>query len=146
ARSPGGDSRVFLNTCVGCHSGMDPMAQAFAYYNFDATAGQLVYTPNQVQPKYLINAANFPFGFVTRDDGWANRWRAGSNALLGWAPTLPGSGNGPKSIGQELASSDAFAQRKVRTDFQAECFRAPTSAADQATVRTVNAGLKSGGN
>src|SRR5207244_10691280 len=93
ARSPGGDSRVFLNTCVGCHSGMAPMAQAFAYYNFDATAGQLVYTPNQVQPKYLINAANFPFGFVTPDDSWANRWRAGSNAFLGWDPTLPGSGN-----------------------------------------------------
>ena len=35
SRSPGGDSRVFLNTCIGCHSGMDPMAQAFAYYNFD---------------------------------------------------------------------------------------------------------------
>src|SRR4029077_7251591 len=33
ARSPGGDSRVFLNNCLGCHSGMDPMAQAFAYYN-----------------------------------------------------------------------------------------------------------------
>src|SRR6195256_3199298 len=31
ARSPGADSRVFLNNCVGCHSGMDPMAQAFAY-------------------------------------------------------------------------------------------------------------------
>ncbi len=24
ARSPGGDSRVFLNNCAGCHSGMDP--------------------------------------------------------------------------------------------------------------------------
>ncbi len=34
SRSPGGDSRIFLNSCVGCHSGMDPMAQAFAYYNF----------------------------------------------------------------------------------------------------------------
>ena len=33
SRSPGGDSRVFLNNCVGCHSGMDPMAQAFAYYD-----------------------------------------------------------------------------------------------------------------
>jgi len=28
-RSPGGDSRLFLNNCVGCHTGMDPMAQAF---------------------------------------------------------------------------------------------------------------------
>ena len=34
SRSPGGDARVFLNGCIGCHSGMDPMAQAFAYYNF----------------------------------------------------------------------------------------------------------------
>src|SRR5204863_3479753 len=145
ARSPGGDSRVFLNTCVGCHSGMDPMAQAFAYYNFDATAGQLVYTPNQVQPKYLINAANFPFGFVTPDDSWANRWRAGSNAFLGWDPTLPGSGNGAKSLGQELALSDAFAQCQVTKIFQAVCFRAPASGGDQATVATIKASFKSGG-
>ena len=33
SRSPGGDSRIFLNNCVGCHSGMDPLAQAFAYYD-----------------------------------------------------------------------------------------------------------------
>src|SRR6201999_203905 len=37
SRSPGGDSRIFLNSCIGCHSGMDPMAQAFSYYNFDTT-------------------------------------------------------------------------------------------------------------
>jgi len=35
SRSPGGDSRIFLNNCIGCHAAMDPMAQAFAYYNFD---------------------------------------------------------------------------------------------------------------
>ena len=63
SRSPGGDSRIFMNNCVGCHSGMDPMAQAFAYYNFDATAGRLLYTANQVQPKYLINQANFKPGY-----------------------------------------------------------------------------------
>ena len=39
SRSPGGDSRVFLNNCIGCHAGMDPLAQAFAYYNFDETSG-----------------------------------------------------------------------------------------------------------
>jgi hypothetical protein len=32
SRSPGGDSRLFLNNCIGCHTGMDPMAQAFAYF------------------------------------------------------------------------------------------------------------------
>jgi len=152
ARSPGGDSRVFLNNCVGCHSGMDPMAQAFAYYNFVGTVvgdgtntGSLQYTPGQVQPKYLINATNFPFGFVTPDDSWSNRWRAGANASLGWDATLPGSGAGAKSLGQELASSDAFAQCQVTKVFQAVCFRAPNSAADQATVATIKASFKSGG-
>jgi hypothetical protein len=50
-RSPGGDSRAFQNNCIGCHNGMDPLARAFAYYDFDETQGRLVYTEGQVQPK-----------------------------------------------------------------------------------------------
>ena len=83
SRSPGGDSRIFLNNCIGCHSGMDPMAQAFAYYNYDATMMQLLYTANQVQPKYAINSDNFKPGYVTPDDHWDNYWRKGPNAVLG---------------------------------------------------------------
>jgi hypothetical protein len=146
ARSPGGDSRIFLNQCAGCHSGMDPMAQAFAYYNFDATAGQMVYTSGTVQAKYTINATNFPFGFVTPDDSWSNRWRAGPNASFGWDGSMPGSGNGAKSLGQELAASDMFAQCQVTKVFQTVCFRAPNSAADQQTVATIKASFKSGYN
>ncbi|HYL70396.1 MAG TPA: hypothetical protein VEY89_03745 [Candidatus Dormibacteraeota bacterium] len=152
ARSPGGDSRVFLNNCVGCHSGMDPMAQAFAFYNFVGTVvgdgtntGALQYTAGQVQAKYTINATNFPFGFVTPDDSWSNRWRAGANASLGWDPALPGSGAGAKSLGQELAASDAFAQCQVTKVFTAVCFRAPISTADMSTVANIKASFKSGG-
>ena len=152
ARSPGGDSRVFLNNCAGCHSGMDPMAQAFAYYNFNGTpvgdgtnTGTMVYTAGQVQPKYLINQNNFVYGFVTPDDSWSNRWRAGVNAALGWDPTLPGSGNGAKSLGMELESSDAFAQCQVVKVFTAVCFRAPQSSTDMATVQTIKTNFKSGG-
>jgi hypothetical protein len=152
ARSPGGDSRVYLNTCVGCHSAMDPMAQAFAYYNFNGTVGPGVmntgtmqYTPGQVQPKYLINATNFPYGFVTPDDSWSNRWRNGINAALGWSASLPGSGSGAKSLGQELESATAFAQCQVTKVFQAVCFRAPASAADQATVGYLTQSFQSGG-
>ena len=128
SRSPGGDSRIFLNNCIGCHSGMDPMAQAFAYYNYDgmdATAGKLVYTPGAVQGKYAINVDNFKPGFVTPDDAWENRWRHGQNSLLGWSGSLPGSGNGAKSLGQELASSDAFAECQVQKVYKAVCFRMP---------------------
>jgi hypothetical protein len=151
ARSPGGDSRIFLNTCVGCHSGMDPMAQAFAYYNFNGTVGAVVntgameYTPGQVQPKYFINSANFPFGFVTPDDSWSNRWRSGVNAALGWSPSLPGSGNGAKSLGQEIESSTAFAQCQVTKVFQTVCFRAPQSQADMNTVSAITQSFQSGG-
>jgi hypothetical protein len=145
ARTPGGDSRIFLNNCVGCHSGMDPMAQAFAYYNYDTTSTQLVYTANMVQPKYLINSQNFSDGFVTPDNSWSNRWRNGPNATLGWDSTLPGSGMGAKSLGQELAASDAFAQCQVTKVFQTVCFRAPTSTADQATVAAIKANFKAGG-
>ena len=53
SRSPGGDSRIFLNNCIGCHSGMDPMAQAFAYYDFDETQSRLVYTPGAVNAQVL---------------------------------------------------------------------------------------------
>ena len=144
ARSPGGDSRIFLNNCVGCHSGMDPMAQAFAYYNFDATAGTLGYTANTVQAKYLINSDNFKQGFVTPNDAWENRWRTGPNSVLGFDSSLPGSGNGAKTLGQELAASDAFAECQVEKVFQAVCFRAPGNAADRNAVATIKANFKSG--
>jgi len=145
SRSPGGDSRVFLNNCIGCHAAMDPMVQAFAYYNYDPTALQLVYTPGQTQAKYHINTGNFPYGFVTPDDSWQNRWRSGPNAVLGWSSTLPGSGNGAKSLGQELAGSQAFASCQVQKVFQAVCLRPPSNAADRSAAAQMVADFQSGG-
>jgi hypothetical protein len=143
ARTPGGDSRIFLNNCVGCHSGMDPNAQAFAYYNFDVPSNQLQYTPGVTQPKYHINTLNFPQGYVTPDDSWSNRWRAGPNAVFGWNPNLPGSGNGAKSWGQEIAGSQQFAACKVQQVFQTVCFRPPTTAQDISTAATITTGFQS---
>jgi hypothetical protein len=137
SRSPGGDSRVFLNTCIGCHSGMDALAGAFAYYNYNTLTGQMVYTPGQVQPKYAINTGNFPYGHVTIDDSWINYWRTGPNALLGWNASLPGSGNGAKSFGQEIEGSTQFATCQVQKVFQAMCLRPPSNAADRAQASKI---------
>ena len=154
-RSPGGASTLFLTNCVGCHSGMDPMAQAFAYYNFSypaseigATAwpvGQIVYTAGQVQPKYFINNTNFPQGFVTPDDSWNNRWRSGPNQVLGWAAG-GGSGQGAKSLGVELESSQAFASCQVTRVFKDVCLRAPSSANDVSAVNGMITAFQSGYN
>ncbi len=140
-RSPGGVSTLFLTNCIGCHSGMDPMAQAFAYYNFSypasevgATAwpiGQIVYTPGVTQAKYHINNTNFPQGFNTPDDSWDNRWRTGPNQTLGWSSSLMGSGQGAKSLGVELESSAAFATCQVTRVFKMVCYRAPASSSVQ---------------
>lgn len=141
-RSPGGDSRIFLNNCIGCHAGMDPLAQAFAYYEFDQTLGRLVYTPGTVQRKYLINPDNFKYGYVTPDDHWDNRWRQGQNALLGWDPNLPGSGAGAKSLGRELESSAAFTQCQVTKVFENVCLRPPVDAADRAQIASMVASFQ----
>nr|PZN67121.1 MAG: hypothetical protein DIU62_06950 [Pseudomonadota bacterium] len=137
SRSPGGDSRVFLNNCIGCHNGMDPLAQAFAYYNYNETTGRIEYTDGVVQPKYLINADNFKYGYVTPDDGWTNYWRQGANSVLGWDPSLPGSGNGAKSMGQELANSEQFSRCLVEKVFRTVCLRPPVNSADRTEVERV---------
>ena len=101
SRSPGGDSNLFLNDCIGCHAGLDGLAGAFAFYDFDATAGKLNYTLNAVQPKFVKDAKTFPFGYQD-DRRLVDQLLAhGPNAFVGWHG--PGSGNGAKSLGMELA-------------------------------------------
>jgi hypothetical protein len=109
SRSPGGDSSVFLNNCIGCHAGMDGLAGAFAYYNWGpavydstiepdtqgsvyASSANPLFTlsgkdipPTRVMPKYLQNFLDFPYGHETQDDSWINYWRVGLDANLGWA-------------------------------------------------------------
>lgn len=160
SRSPGGDSRVFLNNCVGCHTGMDPMTQAFAYYDYeydgDIETGRLIYnatgetdpdTGSRVVAKYHINATTFEQGYVTPDDGWDNYWRSGANRRLGWDTNgmgLTGSGNGAKSLGQEFANSHAFAQCQVKKVFRNVCLREPGNSADHTAVSDAVASFKAG--
>ena len=159
SRSPGGDSRIFNNRCVGCHAGMDPLAQAFAYYDYqfsdeDGTNGRLFYqqagtlnqqTQSRVQPKYHINAGTFPYGFSTPDDSWQNYWREGQNQSLGWDNNLPGQGSGAKSLGQELAHTEAFAQCQVKKAFRTVCLREPQDLSDVTALQNITDDFKAGG-
>jgi hypothetical protein len=165
ARSPGGDSQIYLNSCVGCHAGMDGLLGAYAYLDLttqdgsgevkeDAANLKLLYSAGTVRPKYLINSNNFKQGFITTDDSWINYWRNGPNALLGWND-YPGVqkdakghsyGNGPKSMGKELAYSEAFAQCQVKKAFKAVCFRDPDNyALDRSEVDNIVTDFKSSG-
>jgi hypothetical protein len=138
SRSPGGDSRLFLNNCVGCHTGMDPMAQAFAYYNYNesdpAGRGSIEFTSGVVQDKYFNNDLNFPQGYRTPDDHWTNYWRQGQNRYLNFYGPGNGEGDGAKSLGTELGNSDAFSSCQVKKVFQAICLREPESDNDHTKV------------
>jgi hypothetical protein len=162
SRSPGGDSRIFINSCVGCHAGMDPLAQAFAYYEYeydvesdpDGNNGFLAYndvgetdpvTETRVTEKHLINENNFPFGFIITDDSWDNYWRFGQNQNLGWDQNLSGGGAGAKSMGQELANSRTFAQCQVTKVFKNVCLRDPQDSADRQQVETMTDNFSANG-
>ena len=160
SRSPGGDSRVFLNNCIGCHAGMDGLSQAFAYYDYeydvmndpDGANGQINYndvgqsdpeTGSRVEAKYYNNNLNFEHGFITPNDNWINYWRDGQNKLLGWNESLPNTGSGAKSMGTELANSQAFAQCQVEKVFENVCLRPPQDSADRSQVSAMVASLTS---
>ena len=162
SRSPGGDSRVFLNGCIGCHSGMDPLAKAFAYYDYefdevgdpDALNGSIHYnTAGTVDPisgvrvekKYLQNSTTFPYGYVTTNDDWQNYWRAGINSSLGWDTSLPGKGTGAKTMGMELSHSQAFASCQVEKVFKHVCLRKPANATDHSKIDAITANFASSG-
>lgn len=148
SRSPGGDSRIYLNSCSGCHSGMEPLNQAFAYYSWNEAAGHIIYTPGQVQEKYLINADNFRAGYVTLDDQWENYWRSGQNRILGWASSgagSAGSGHGAASLGDELANSAAFAQCQSEKVFRKVCLRSPVDSTDRSQVDAMAMSFQSHG-
>jgi hypothetical protein len=163
SRSPGGDSRIYMNACYGCHAGMDPMAQSLAYYNYDYNVdadpdgdnGELSYnsasdpvdpvTGTRVKAKYHNNKFNFPTGFVTPDDEWTNYWRTGQNQLIGWDQSLTGKGYGAKSMGQELSHSTQYARCQVEKVFQNVCLRVPVDAADRSQIDAMVTSLSSNG-
>jgi hypothetical protein len=133
ARSPGGDSEIYLNTCFGCHSGMDPLAGAFAYFDWDENQERMVHTPGVVQEKYLQNGNVFPFGYVTTDNSWINYWREGQNSILDWRGASD-RGFGAKSLGAEVAASRAFSVCQVEKVFKHVCFRGPKDQADRDVI------------
>lgn len=163
SRSPGGDARIFLNSCVGCHAGMDPLTQAFAYYDYEYDAdndptgenGAIDYnaegeideeTGTRVKEKYLINSTTFAYGYVTTNDQWDNYWRVGQNKALGWDEELPGSGQGARTMLQELAHTQAFAQCAVKKVFKTVCLRDPADAPDRSQVDTMVSSFNSNHN
>ncbi len=169
SRSPGGDSRIFMFSCIGCHAGMDGLGGAYAKYNFNTNTNSLDYARTDaaaladdslngyvaggIARKYVNNEDNFKPGYITTDESWINYWRNGPNKLLGWNSALTDpdfhgneQGSGAKTMGAELANSTAFASCQVKKTFQAVCLRnSEDYAADRGIVSSITTNFMSSG-
>jgi len=143
-RSPGGDSEIFLNTCFGCHAGMDGLSGAYAYFDWDNVQERMIHTPGVVQEKYTLNGNTFPFGYITDDNSWINYWREGPNSLLDWRGASD-RGFGAKSLGAEVASTRAFSVCQVEKVFEKVCFRPPKDQDDRDAIELITDNFEANG-
>lgn len=139
-RDPDKDPNKYHTTCKGCHSGMDGLAGAFAYLDFQNQ--RLEEDPEKLQNavktakpsaereshKYLRLSNQFSNGYQTFDNEWVNRWIHGKNSpLLGFRDGTAHSaqGHGPRSLGQMLGQSEAFSKCMVQKVFSHVCQTPP---------------------
>lgn len=142
-RTPGGDSRTFLNKCAGCHAGQDSMRGAYAYYDYNNN--MITYTPNTVAAKINRNVL-YSAGHRTTDDRWENMWGLHSQQnqnKLGFRGQL--SGNGAKSLNQMLARSEGFANCMAKKVFELVCMKEPVNTDDKAFVQSQARAFEAGG-
>ena len=71
-----------------------------------------------------------------------NYWREGVNQKLGWDENLSGKGVGAKSLGEELANSQAFANCQVKKVFNTVCLRDAESVDDLAQISSTITSFK----
>ena len=146
SRSPGGDSRIFLNNCIGCHIGMDPLTQAFAYYNFDATQGRSGLHAGRGAAQVLQQRHDLPLRLPHTerrlDQLLAARTRTRCSAGI---RTAAAAASGAKTMGEELANSTAFARCQVEKVFRNVCLRSPVDGADRAQIDSMVGSFRSGG-
>lgn len=138
----------YNNKCKGCHTGMDALRPAAAYYDFNQISaatreGFVEYrksfttsadhtaasgsTSTFVVPKYRRGAEIFPGGFVVTDNRWVNY--ADQN-LFGWNGNT--TGTGMKDFGAMIANSEGFSRCMAKRIFKTVCGE---------DIETNNAGL-----
>ena len=131
-RTPGGDSRTFLNKCVGCHAGQDGLRGAYAYYDY--TNNTIAYTPGSVVQK--INRNNlYSAGKMTTNDSWENLWAlpgSQNQGKLGFKGAT--AGLGARSLNQMIARSEGFSNCMAKKVFELVCMKEPINADDKAFV------------
>ncbi len=113
-RNPGGNRGAFNSNCRSCHSVLDSLRPAFAYYDYNAMGDPLrvasvdpFTSKTIVARKYNQNGTIYPEGFITTSDSWENLLvLPGAQERYGWRG--PTSGRGLMAFGSMIANSKQF--------------------------------------
>jgi hypothetical protein len=144
-RFPAGDHSSYTTSCRSCHSVMDPLRGAFAYYDFSNgfvkhtfrvtnTTNQAsesmtevkVWQGTSVVRKMNHNETAFANGHVTRDNTFKKHATSASNsAYFGWGDRMEGAG--VNQFGQMIADAQAFPFCMAKRAFRSTCKREPAS-------------------
>lgn len=144
-RNPGGNVRGFLNSCRGCHSGMDGLGGAYAFFDFSQSDGgdfRIVYSAPTVQSKLNKNGTIYPSGFVTGDDSWINYLTQNQNTSFGW--TGPITGSGIREFGVMLTTSPKFSSCMAKLAFTEACRREPVGS-EEASITALATDFRQNG-
>lgn len=141
-RAPGGDPMEYQTKCKGCHTGMDGLRSAWAYFSFDDETKELVFNEGVVAKKYNINSSAYPDGFQTVDNKWRNLWVAGVNKNMGW-PADKSSGTGIQEFGEMIAKTKTFSRCMAKRTFNSVCMADENSSAAKEIIDAMAIEFKS---
>lgn len=159
-RFPAGDHNKYTTSCRSCHSVMDSLRGAFAFYTFkngfvkntlvmnrqpaddidDDTPGTVVqvYTGTNVVTKMNHNEHTSPEGHMITTDTFLNQATNTSNSsYFGWDPAKL-SGKGVKEFGEMVANSEAFPFCMAKRVYRSVCKREPASIDKQLLEKAAN--------
>lgn len=147
--APGGDPKIYQSSCRSCHTSLDSMGGAYAFYDSYPNPNQTTnpvgnlndwrmfyvnsggYGEDVTMPKMNKNNTVFPPGYVTGDDSWinfltSNNWQP----VFGWSSSVPTQGNGVHALGMMIANSDGFAKCMAKRVYQHVCTMGTPPAVD----------------
>ncbi|MBC7660499.1 MAG: hypothetical protein H7249_12445 [Chitinophagaceae bacterium] len=146
-RKPGNDPAKFVNECRGCHFALDPMAGAFAFYDYipplkvtDAAPLLIATTPNA---KTNRNNAVFPGGMTVKDDSWENNWLNSDIYKDLWEPSKA-KGKGVKEFGEMIAATKMFPECMAKRAFKTICLGDGVKAIDKASIEKLSSDFVKG--
>lgn len=134
-RAPGGDVKLYLAKCSGCHGLMDGITPAFAHNDF--VDGVNIYDSTTIPEKMTRNAYIFPEGRRIESDDWVNFMTDGANSSIGWqlAPSEGlYTGKGLQAYGEMIVNTDAFASCMATKVYKQVCFRTPDTDEEQSHI------------